>query len=474
MASVLLITGCGGQTRKTPKAWQEGFREQVKDATSLAVVIRGRCEGCLAEPISFRINDPVAIRDFIKLIEIEHYDGRFIGMCSGNDTITFLHGEETLVQLVRIPFSLLSWRDERWKGDAVLTDQSYQRIAEWFSAQGFPYFMEEMAANEEAEKRRAAADAAFVASFPEIVRPLLLEGSNTNGEIDAELIVSRMDSSRAAFVAVSRSLGREEGHNASWSGTYPLTRAVLAVAHASNAAEFWDAVDDLSDDPSGQFGAGRLFFFEKIGRDDDAAKHLDAIIDLARTTLVHGYDQNKPTVMRYLSRFQHAKVVDFLRQLANGDVGTEIDRKNLWDDEPGIRAHALLSLALQNEKISDKDWHRWSTEFQSPPDQAAIEIAGCLWGKGPAIQSSYFRFKSSTLGLAAIEALVRTPGPMSLGMLATAGLEHPWASVNDVVELAIEQMIGEKWERKDRRRKIEEWLGAHPSQWIKPTGINGQ
>ncbi len=83
------------------------------------------------------------------------------------------------------------------------------------------------------------------------------------------------------------------------------------------------------------------------------------------------------------------------------------------------------------------------------------------------IRPGHFRLESYTLGEAGIEAVSRAPGPETLGLLTTA-MEHPWAYVADSAELAIEKMIGETWERSDRRRKINESLGVHADSWIKP------
>jgi len=195
-------------------------------------------------------------------------------------------------------------------------------------------------------------------------------------------------------------------------------------------------------------------------------------VTLATRVLTDGFDNNKSIVISHLRHWNASEAINLLHQIVQGKVGTEIDPPKVWDDEPGIRFTALLSLAQRGEKIDDEEWDECSKQAVRPQDHAAMEIAGYLIDKRSEIQLQHFRFESYTLGEAAIEALSRSPGPRSLGLLVDGGMKHPWAAVKDQVEVEVKRMIGRSWERHERLRKIDEWLGTHSNAWIKPTSVS--
>jgi len=467
--AVANFAGCSekAQSERSPSTWLTALRQTAKDADTLVVVIRGGCDESQSEPLTFRVTGVKDVNEILELIEIEYYTGEYVSMCGGNDTFEFLKDGKSLVTLNRTPLTALTWNSDDWKGDAVVSRAAYARIIDWFDSRGFKYFKEELAIADEAVRQQQQSDDAFVASFPPEVRQLILESNRTNGEIDTAKVTRLMPLPREGWLAICRSLGQLPETEASWTMTVPMTRAVLLIANSTEQSTFWNAVHLMGDQKPAQLGAARLYFQEAIGERETDVHKLPSILALATATLTHGSDQNKPIVMRKLATMAEPDVTEFFRKVMDGQVGTEINSARQWDKEPGIRASALIGLGMQKAHVTSEEWNRWKETFTSPSDAAAVEIGGCLLGKGTVIRPGHFRLESYTLGEAGIEALSRTPGPESLGLLTTA-MEHPWAYVADSAELAIEKMIGETRERSDRRRKIDEWLATHPDSWIKP------
>ena len=467
----MYLEGCSEnntQSGPSPTTWLTALRASVKDADTLVVVIRGGCEESLSEPQTFQVKGQKDVHEFLELIEINYYTGEHVSMCGGRDTFEFLQADKSLATLNRTPMTVLTWNSDDWKGDAVVSQASYHRIIDWFDSRGFKYFREELNTAEESVRQQREFDEAFVASFPREIRPLILSAIGKNGEIDTAHATGLMPDSNETWVSVCKSLGQLPESESSWTMTVPLTRAVLSLAHATDESSFWNAVHRLDGDRPAQLGAARLYFRERIGGQETAVNKRQLILDLANVTLTVGFDQNKSGVLRELASMPEPEVTEFLRKVADGQVGTEIDHTKQWDEEPGIRGSAVIGLGMRKAPVTDEEWNRWSIAFTHTSDAAAVEIAGCLLGKRSTIRPHHFRLKSYTLGEAGIEALSRTPGPESLGLLATAALDHPWAFVNDRAELAIEEMINESWDRKDRRRKIDEWLATHRDSWIEP------
>jgi hypothetical protein len=463
---IFVAAGCS-EAQHSPARWQAAFRERVRGADALEIVIRRDCED-ETEVARFQLAGEAEVKALVALIEIQHYEGKYVSLCGGKDTLTFSRGTEPLVKLMRTPLTALTWDDPAWKGDAVIRRESYRQIATWLKGRGFAHLSDELTAAEEASKKHQAENEAFVSDFPPEVCELILKAERTNGRIDTPDVLRQMASSRDVFRAVSRSLGRLKESDAWWTSTVPLTRAVLSLAQAADASQFWAAAESLSDDPIGQLGAARLYFYEKIGSSPARSDPWPLQSMLAVRVLTEGADENKLPVIRHLGGCREPEAVQLLHKIAQGAVGTGFDLQKTWNDEPDLRFLALLALAQRGEKIADEEWNECSERAGRPQDRAALEIAGNLIGKHFEIRMDHFRFQSYALGDAGIAALVRSPGPRSLGLLVEGAMEHPWAAVGDDAERAVERIIGQSWERKDRRRKIDEWLAANPRAWIRP------
>lgn len=464
------VAGCGDSAvwhSKTPAAWQEAFRRQVHEADSLEIVIGADCD-TETEVATYRIEGRAAVAELVRSIEVQRYDGEFVSLCGGQDTLTFSRGSEALVTLWRTPLTALTWDHPKWEGDAVVSNESYRQFTALLEARGFAWLSEELDAAEEYAKEMQAENEAFVSDFPPQVQRLILAAYHANGDINADRVLQELNSSQDAFLAVCKCLGRLNDHEALWTMTTPLTRAVLSIAHRADESQFWDAVRELSDDSAGQLGAARLFFGEQIGTTLSGPEDLPVQLALAARVLNDGFDVNKSTVVWHLSCMSEQEAVRLLHDIAQGAVGTEIDPEKAWDDEPEIRFMALLGLAMQGGEIEEEEWEWLSENAVRPQDRAAVEIAGNLSGRDSRIRVVHFQFDSSTLGAAAIEALSRSPGPRSIGLLVEGGMEHPYAAIRDEAELAVQRMIGQSWERHERSRRIQEWLAAHSEAWIKP------
>jgi len=178
---------------------------------------------------------------------------------------------------------------------------------------------------------------------------------------------------------------------------------------------------------------------------------------------------NKDTVLRALGWEEDPRVGPFLRRVAEGKVGRELDRSRgrRSESEPGIRASAWLALARRGEDVrADAKGLLAAGAVEFAEDRAALEICLALLGDSGFIKAEHFKIESYTIGLAALEAIEKFEGREGMDVLVDAGMAHPWAAVSEEAVLVFQRLTGQEW-FKDRENERPSWYEKDAKAWWK-------
>jgi hypothetical protein len=466
---VLLLLACTDAAREDSGAWTGPLRTAIEGADRLEV--RPTVDLDESRPVLFELSDERALGELVGLIEIDAKRSVGVCACGGQYEIRFLRGGRELAGLRLKHLRSLWWPDGPWEGDACLTNAARKAFILWFETRGFPRFREELDAERERERRIAREEGLFLAAFPKDARRVLRRARRgEKGEAFVEELTEKAGGPEPLAVAICRALGSS---SETWfARTWKETAAISAFEQVDGDA-FLAALETLSGEPEALAGAARLAFFERhieklpeAERDRWAARLAEIVLELCPRAGA------KVIVLRRLGGERGAAVRELLRRAATGEFGTTAPTA-ADDEEPGIVAGALLALGREGD-----EWARArATELldgeHAPPDRAALELVLALLGEPERVQAAHFRFRSYSLGFAALEAIERAGGRKGMDALVEGGLAHPWALVANEAVRVFERLTDNDWSSRTSRQAcscsddVRAWWKAHREEFLK-------
>jgi WD40 repeat protein len=329
----------------------------------------------------------------------------------------------------------LRWHNGPWKGDALLTEVSQERLPEWFKDNGCPY-LQQLRDDELARRRKdAEEEARFVGFFP-------------------RKIVEALDDPVETAVCVCKALGSVD---MTWGTTTNKERDALAAMRNVDGQSFLAALEQLGNDRGGLRGAARLFFYEGYHERMLAAERTKWLVRLAEVVLGDGLDDDKPSLLRFLTRERDPAVRALLHEVFTGKLGKEIDLKKAFGQEPGLRTGAALALVRMGDDSLAPDVKKMLPRVEAKADVAALEVCLALLGDAQYVKTEHFRLQSYSIGFAALKAVERHRDNRALEALVKGALHHPWAAVQDEDLKSFERIVGKKMSSGE----VEDWWEVH-------------
>ena len=256
-------------------------------------------------------------------------------MCVGNAAIAFMKGKRRLATITFHHSQRLRWHDGPWKGDAELTTEAKTQVPLWLMKEGFPGFEEERQRQIKDAMERKSEFEAFLSFFP---------AAKQQGSFQITVPVS---SSPAFQTATARASGPEVLRcvescfalgvlmDRNWFMSERLRDFARANCREASGGAFLEAVELVRSDPPALLGAARLFFREGFKEKVAGADRLRCSLLLADAELQQSYPGNEDYVIRVLGSFQSPEAADYLRLVALGEKGIEIE-PGFCGQEPGI------------------------------------------------------------------------------------------------------------------------------------------
>jgi hypothetical protein len=446
--------------------WERKLAEALDRADRLRVRSGGTCHRNIpAERTLYEEKDPAKVRDFIRRIHLDEGKSGFHCMCCGEPSLEFYKDGNLILTLGYHHGNSLRWV-EGWPADGMMTAACAEDLRRWL-ADRVPEIKKGQEAERAYRKREAEETERFLRPFPEKVRPWVLAGSGDVVRGDPALgqrLAAALGGEPAVVVATCRALGTLQELRAGWTGTTGKERSVLAAVKKVSGAKFQQALEELKDDCPGLLGAARLFFFEGFGERLSPEVRLKWTVRLAEIALQEGYDENKPMVLRCLSRCGDDGTQTLLHEVLDGRKGTEMTKPDF--DEPGVRAGAALALARRAVKDIKPDVEKLLAQSTSKADTAACQVALALLGDPGQLRAEQFKLHSGSTGFGAIRAVEQFGGAYGLDLLIEHGPYHPWGAVREEAELALQRITGQQWPRDDRDAAIKAWWKAQGPAFV--------
>ena len=281
-------------------------------------------------------------------------------------------------------------------------------------------------------------------------------------------LAARVGNPRQLAVAVCRAFGTLHGHDADWTSTDSKERRALAAVHTVGAEDFAAALEEVRQDRDAFRGAARIFFFEKFGDRINPKARTDWTLRLAEIVLAEDSDMNKQILLGKLGSDKSPQVRDLLRKVFRGETGREIDRAHAWDDDPGLRAAAAITLAMQGDTSIEEEARQLLAKATAKQDVAALEVCLALLGEPERIKTEHFRLNSYFVGLGALKAIERCQGKFGMEALVKGGIHHPYGRVRDEALDTFRRITG----RKMTEGEIEDWWEVeHEGQRSRPQPV---
>jgi hypothetical protein len=440
----------------TSEDWTAPLKAAAADGDRIVVHDTGFSGGKRKPDYELRGVDKV--QELVGLISIDAANSGFHCMCDGNYWIHVYKGKEEILILGYHHGRSLRWQDGTWNGDGLMTNASQEALPAWFKKNGCAYLQELRDQDLAYRKQQAEEEQRFAGFFPEKVRSLLLlrDGNGPGGGADEELgrrIAREMADGKAVAVAACQALGSVRE---SWTTTGEKERRALAAVHCVSGEDFLEALQQLRDDRSGLRGAARVFFREGYHKKVVAVARTEWVARLAEVVLTDGLDDDKPSVLRSLWKESDPQTQTLLLDVFHGKVGTEIDRKQAFGEEPSLRTGAALALAVRGEDSIKPAVERMLPNTTVKADVAALEVCMALLGDPARLKAEHFRLQSYSIGLAGLQVIDRDNGKHTMEALVKGGIHHPWGYVNDEAHKLFERIVG----RKMTSEEIENWWSA--------------
>jgi hypothetical protein len=309
---------------KVAHRWAEALRDKFAAATRLRVRTGGTCHSNPDEEKTlFEEKDAKELQALVRSIVIDEPRSGFHCMCCGEPSFEFYAGEALLGTVGFHHGNGLRWSGG-WPGDAALTPECADGLADWLAKRGVTGPKRER----EESRRRAAAQSRRWDRVKAIVSPELWE-QMTAAKSQKDL--------RAALLAASDvklCLRLYGSHDGSWNLEAGLDSAVKAILEETDGKTLSEAVAAVQGDPEGALGAARWVLNEKRGKELTPEVRARCLPAMARIGLSHSRAISRERTLYALLDLQDGAAVGPLKEVVNG---TLVPRpvKEGDEDEPG-------------------------------------------------------------------------------------------------------------------------------------------
>lgn len=336
--AIILHTNCFAQS------WEMPLKQALSDCNRISVRSGGTCHRSKKEEkILFAVTQKSDIKQLIESIKIDEARSGFQCMCCGNPTIEFYKGKSLLVMLGYHHGQSLRWSDGKWKGDALLTQESAEHLAKWLSDNGIKEPLKELQENrrqQEAAKRRYDK---YFAILPDTLDDELQ--SAQSAEAFAEAINRAVTNSRKRTILLLKLFGCDYS---SWNAQNCLDEFLVEQLNKSNPADLWEAINDVQKEPDGLRGAARWIIVE-AKTEDLKNDQLQAVLpSLMRVGLTHPRRINRERTVAFLDKVKSEKAENILRKCLKGDYQIQL----LPEDEQ-IEPGGTITFWPRDKQLSD-------------------------------------------------------------------------------------------------------------------------
>jgi len=424
-------------------SWKAALKSTVAEANRLIVAPSGSLVEArkITPHLVFELGGNEKVEDFIDVVQVNDALGLEC-KCYGRWAFHFYRNKELLATIGYAHFDRLKWKNSKWKGDALLTEESRVEIPLWFKKNDFPNLYEAREAEFEKNRMGKAENELFEG---------LLREARDGDPVSLAVAVCKA-------LSVSRSTMNSPQYK---------ERRALAKLNQVSSDEFLLAMKQLRNSPEYLVGAAGIFFQRSRAR----PKHLDGVRDnmppdmrlewtlrLSEAVLTHGHDDDKPWILRHLARYDEPAVVRMLHLIAAGEIGRERDRPREALREPSNQVGALLALALLNDETIHLEVEQRLKKADHKQDVAALELCLALLGDPSFIKNEHFSFGSYSIGLAGLTAIERFNGEYGMDVLVESGFSHPWMYVKDQAVVTFDKLTGTEFA--DVSRDAYDWQQA--------------
>lgn len=254
----------------------------------------------------------------------------------------------------------------------------------------------------------------------------------------------------------------------SWTGLDECELIAIAAAHTVSGDDFAQAVSQLDGDDSANFGIARALFslgFDRKLSDED---WINVVPRFAEEVLNDNRLMKGDAVVESLARRRFPEGDRTLLRIARGEVGAAIPPPNDggWDkDEPSLPSLAWLKLSERGNATHQDEVEKQLDGVARDADRVALEAALALMGQTERLSAEHFKTFSYPVGLAAVRAVEKSPDRVAVGLLFSAGLDHPYAAVANEAILAAQRITGRRWITESTRHQPRNFKEKAKAWW---------
>jgi len=386
--------------------------DQLRDAFAGAnrIVIRPQVLlGLRPQPVE--LTDPDILETFVGLLTFDEDYGPIRYEATPDAEFSFFQGETELGTLQLQRLDHLQWPGGPWTGDAVLTPESVQSLEAWSRAAGADLTAVILGLAEREGQETTRAMRQFLAAFNPAARALfalsdsiMYAGSHIR-RVDtplADYYDDPLDLAETGFIALTET-------PTSWLEDDWSVAAVQSALNELDPMDVLEAIRMLTENDPAFLGAARYFFRNDFGDQLPESIRGSLAIDLADFALRAGADRDKPAVLEYLAAFPGDEATLFLTEIASGQrtysYRPPYTSTSRLLDEPGLPYAAALWLAWRDDPGASAQVPPLPATGPYGPDAAALEIAEALRDSSAPLTVAHFKYRSRTLGLAAVKAM---------------------------------------------------------------------
>ena len=351
------------------------------------------------------------VNEFIDNLEIDEAYGPVRYDSQPDAVYTFSKGDKVIAELTQRRLDHLSWKGGAWDGDAVITVASYRKLQQWCQQSGADITGAVRQLGEQEAKATTDAARKFLQAFsPAAQRVFAAADSVTYTGSQVRRVsspLSRVYPNKEELVSAAfRGLAETPGR---WlEDDWPAAAVQTALLEVDPQLVL-TVLQRLPEDDAGRRGAARFLFRHKVLNGMSAATAGPLAVRLADFVLRTGRNEDKPTVLEYIAGLPGADAANLLKDIATGKrtyaYAVPYDRSAINLEEPGLRFSAVLWLAKRGDPAARGLVSTLGGQKPYGPDQAALALATVLLDPKQPITPAIFKYRSRTLGIAAVDAL---------------------------------------------------------------------
>jgi hypothetical protein len=311
--------------------------------------------------------------------------------------------------------------------------------------------------------------------FPADLRPLLLPSQGN--PLDESEVLARAsaivkgfndDSQMVRAICYAIGVRRDD----SWRTLDETDEVMLQALNLVSSRDVIDVIKSLTLDSTDdaqmeKSGACRVLFdptFDYVGQIEES-EWLSLVPRYVQFGFKTMSDDQKAMAVDSISQEQGPAVIRILRVIAGDESSDFKDRGKLSENTISARDRAYLALATRNDQSIAKAVRSRLESTERKVDRAALEVSLANLGDHALLNQEHFHFRSTPLGMAALNAIDKYSGRYGMDILMSSTVLGRLSGVQqEGVALAC-KITGQQWQPSDEAIRTGDYAKEAADWW---------